>query len=303
VTSRNLRPSSTPDSIHLAPQTGTGETPQLNLVEEHTLGAATREWLVGPRQVPTFQKAHIKVAGYSKAAKGYAFVRHDPAFSQILVCVGGAGLVLVDGQWQRCPAGYAYLTPPHSLCAYRIAPRESWDVCWVLFEAGEALPGLEAGGAPRLVCADGMGLHLAIEGLCREAGTASSPSLVEHWATLVHRQALRLLQPAGGDPRLSRLWAAVRQDLGGAWTLSRMAHVAGMSPESLRRASRGETKRPPLAHLTRLRMEFAADLLSSSAEKISSIAERVGYADEFAFSTAFKRHWGLPPSRYRSGKS
>jgi hypothetical protein len=79
-----------------------------NLFETHTLGPATREWLVSARQVPAFKPALTKYAGYSRARRGYAFVRHAPAFGQLLACTKGAGRVLIDGRWQRCPAGYTF---------------------------------------------------------------------------------------------------------------------------------------------------------------------------------------------------
>ena len=270
-----------------------------NLREIHSLGPATQEWLVGTRQVPAFHATHTRVAGCSEARDGYEFVRHDPMFSQVLACTGGEGEVLIDGRWQRCPAGFAYLTAPHALCAYHVRPRHRWEVCWGLYEEIMRLPTLESGQSPRLVRMDAKGLRLAIEGLCHEAGGMAEPSALEFWAALVHRQVLRVLQPAGGDPRLGQLWSTVHQDLGGAWNLRRMARCAGMSQESLRRLCLQHTGRPPLSQLTRLRMQFAADLLACSQEKIASLAARVGYGDGFSFSTAFKREMGMPPKRFR----
>jgi len=270
-----------------------------NLCEIHSLGPATHEWLVGTREVPAFHLTHTRVAGFSDARPGYAFVRHRPVFSQILACTDGEGEVLIDGRWQRCPAGFAYVTAPRALCAYHARPHGRWQVCWVLYEESMRLPAIEAGQAPRLVRADGTGLHLAIEGLCHDAGGAAEPATLEFWAALVHRQVLRLLQPAGGDPRLDQLWSTVRQDLGGEWDLRRMARGAGMSQEALRRLCLQHVGRPPLSHLTRLRMQFAADLLTCSQEEIASIAARIGYGDGFSFSTAFKREMGMPPKRFR----
>ena len=116
----------------------------------------------------------------------------------------------------------------------------------------------------------------------------------------MQREVMRILQPGPNDPRLSQLWLKVRQDLGGVWDLQRMANSSGMSYESLRRLCQKYTGRAPLSQLTHLRMLFAADLLACTQEKISSIAARVGYEDAFAFSNAFKREMGQPPSRYRS---
>jgi transcriptional regulator GlxA family with amidase domain len=147
---------------------------------------------------------------------------------------------------------------------------------------------------------DTLGLHLAIDGLCHEADGAAEPATVEFWSALVQRQVLRSLQSDGDDPRLNQLWATVRKDLGRAWNLDQLAARAGLGQESLRRLCQRHFGRSPFAHLTRLRMLFAADLLTCGEEKISSIATRAGYADPFAFSNAFKRELGVPPSHYRA---
>lgn len=274
-----------------------------DLCETHTLGPDTSEWLVTARQVPAFALNATRVAGFSDARPGYRFVRHAPGFGQILACTGGAGRVLVDGHWETCAAGFAYVTAPRAPCAYHVPPHGRWQVCWVLFEETVKLPTLEPGRSPRLVRVDARGLHLAIEGLCQEAAGEAEPAALELGAALVHRHAMRMLSPASTEPRLGQLWQAVQRDLGGAWTLSRMARCASMSEESLRRLCQRHVGRPPLAQLTRLRMQFAADLLGADGEKIASIAARVGYGDAFAFSNAFKREMGVPPSRWRDRAS
>jgi AraC-like DNA-binding protein len=276
------------------------KSPACELREIHALGVNTREQLVGVRQVTAFTSASILFAGCTEAGPGYRFVRHAPDFGQILACTGGEGRVLVDGHWHRCPAGHAYVTASHSLCAYEIKPGGRWQVCWVIYDKNALLPGLTAGQTPRLIQSDALGLHHAIKGLCHEAGSEADTNTLELWSTLVHRQSLRILQPGDTDPRLAHLWLVVRQDLGGGWNLQRMARSAGLSPESLRRLCLAHFGRPPLAQLTHLRMLFAADLLACTKEKISSIAARVGYEDAFAFSNAFKREMGQPPSHHRT---
>jgi AraC family transcriptional regulator of adaptative response / methylphosphotriester-DNA alkyltransferase methyltransferase len=54
-------------------------------------------------------------------------------------------------------------------------------------------------------------------------------------------------------------------------------------------------------HLTRVRMERAAQLLSAGASlTIREIANRVGYRQPAQFAKAFRRHLGVAPSEYRS---
>ncbi len=271
-----------------------------NLREIHALGPTTREWLVRGAQVPAFERTQMRVAGFTDAGRGYAFVRHAPVFSQILACTGGEGAVLADGRWQRCPAGHAYVTAPRTLCAYHARPRGRWQVCWVLYEEALPVPTLATGAPPRLLRCDATGLNLAIQGLYHEVGRTGGPEAVELWAALVHREAMRMLKADGGESRLGPLWSAVQRDLGGNWSLDRMAHAAGMSQESLRRLCLRQTGRPPRAHLTGLRMNAAADLLCHTGEKIASVAGRVGYGDAFAFSTAFKRAMGRSPKQFRA---
>jgi AraC-like DNA-binding protein len=271
-----------------------------NLREIHSLGPATREWLVSHLQAPGLGATPINFAGFTEARRGYEFVRHNSAFSQILVSAEGEGEVLIDGAWTRCPAGQAYVAAPRALTAYHIRPGRRWRLHWAIYPESANLPTLEAGQQPRLVAVSTPGFRLAVEGMCYENAGKADQAVVGYWATIVHRMVLRILESNVGDPRLDRLWLTIGEDIGGAWDLRRMAKYAGMSQESLRRLCLRHIGRPPLSHLTHLRMFFAADLLSCTREKIASIAARVGYGDAFAFSNAFKREMGLPPSRYRS---
>ena len=66
-------------------------------------------------------------------------------------------------------------------------------------------------------------------------------------------------------------------------------------------------KRRPLQRLVQLhvgyvmrwRLALAARALRSRSDAISRVAERSGYETEAAFSRAFKREFGLPPSAWR----
>ncbi|TDC96545.1 helix-turn-helix transcriptional regulator, partial [Actinomadura sp. 7K507] len=58
--------------------------------------------------------------------------------------------------------------------------------------------------------------------------------------------------------------------------------------------------RPPLAYLTWWRLTTAARILTREDVPLAAIAQRVGYASEYAFANAFKREFGIAPGRYRS---
>ena len=54
----------------------------------------------------------------------------------------------------------------------------------------------------------------------------------------------------------------------------------------------------PKKYLDDFRMEKAADLLTKRAVNVSVTALSVGFSDVFAFSRAFKKHYGVSPTEY-----
>jgi len=73
-----------------------------------------------------------------------------------------------------------------------------------------------------------------------------------------------------------------------------------LSRATLVRRFTGLVGEPPLAYLTRWRMELAARNLRETDDPVSAIGRRVGYTSEFAFSRAFSRVRGQAPGQYRS---
>ena len=56
---------------------------------------------------------------------------------------------------------------------------------------------------------------------------------------------------------------------------------------------------PPIAYLTRWRLQVASRMLVSSSQSVAEVAVQVGYDSEAAFNRAFKREFGEPPARFR----
>ena len=84
------------------------------------------------------------------------------------------------------------------------------------------------------------------------------------------------------------------------WTVESLGAHVGVSRATLARRFRKHVGEPPLAYLTRWRVALAADLLVATDLTFAAIAARVGYANAFALSAAFKRARGVPPSMHRA---
>ncbi|WP_439663923.1 AraC family transcriptional regulator [Lentzea sp. HUAS TT2] len=85
-----------------------------------------------------------------------------------------------------------------------------------------------------------------------------------------------------------------------AWTLALLAKEAGVARTTLASRFARLVGVPPLTYLTEWRMAVAADLLTGSATTVAAVARKVGYADAFGFSAAFKRVHGFSPSACRN---
>ncbi|GAA1079133.1 AraC family transcriptional regulator [Nocardiopsis composta] len=83
------------------------------------------------------------------------------------------------------------------------------------------------------------------------------------------------------------------------WTTAALAARAGVSRTTLAKRFTELVGQGPVAYLTEWRMTLAADLLSRPDLTVAAVARRVGYADAFGFSAAFKRVQGASPTAYR----
>lgn len=63
-----------------------------------------------------------------------------------------------------------------------------------------------------------------------------------------------------------------------------------------------ETEKTFINYLTDYRLEKAIFLLETTEEKTYIISEKVGYIEPNYFSYVFKKHFGIPPSKYRSSR-
>ena len=83
------------------------------------------------------------------------------------------------------------------------------------------------------------------------------------------------------------------------WTNAALAEAVGMSRSRFAARFTALVGEPPLAYVTRWRLETAAGLLRDSALSLAELAQRVGYDSEAALSKAFRRRFGAPPGAYR----
>jgi AraC-like DNA-binding protein len=123
---------------------------------------------------------------------------------------------------------------------------------------------------------------LLIEALRSMTGTRASPGL------------LRGLS----DERLALAIRRMHESPTRPWTVAQLAKEAALSRSTFFERFSRALGVPPMEYLLAWRMAMAKNLLRRKEGNVAEIAARVGYSSASAFSVAFTRHVGLPPTRY-----
>ena len=92
----------------------------------------------------------------------------------------------------------------------------------------------------------------------------------------------------------------VDQEYGSDLSLDDIARRVASSRRQLQRAYAEIGRTTFRDHLTQVRMDKAAELLSGRRMTVREVAHRVGYRQPAQFAKAFRRHLGVAPSDYRA---
>jgi AraC-like DNA-binding protein len=122
--------------------------------------------------------------------------------------------------------------------------------------------------------------------------------LREHFTT--NQPAAPAWFRASSDPHLGPTLRAVHANPGHPWTVAELAARASLSRAAFARRFNHQLGVAPLTYLTDWRMALARERLRDSNDGIAAIAQSLGYASEFSFAAAFKRHERIAPGRWRN---
>lgn len=93
---------------------------------------------------------------------------------------------------------------------------------------------------------------------------------------------------------------AINQRLESPPRLSDLGRALGSSPFHLSRIFRETAGVRLRRYIQQLRARVAADRLTRGARNLTELALDLGYADHSHLTNAFRREWGVPPSRFKA---
>ena len=82
-------------------------------------------------------------------------------------------------------------------------------------------------------------------------------------------------------------------------TIREIAHICGLSEKHFITKFKSVIGVSPKQYIVRCKMKNALELIGSTDAKLSEIATRLGYSDQYSLSKAFRKFYGEPPIAYR----
>lgn len=104
------------------------------------------------------------------------------------------------------------------------------------------------------------------------------------------------------DRQIGRAITLLHRDPARSWTLASLAAIAGMSRSAFAARFTQLVGEPAMHYAARLQMQTAQGWLSENGEPVATVANKLGYESEAAFSRAFKRVTGASPGSVRRRK-
>jgi AraC-like DNA-binding protein len=184
---------------------------------------------------------------------------------------------LFDPAMRVFPSAFVVRVPP--------GPAAGWIQASIAYALEDGPPSNASASVistrlPELVLIEVLRLHLA-----------TAPAADQGWLAALH------------DPVLAPALALLHREPERHWTVAELASAAAVSRSLLDERFRQVLGRSPIKYLTEWRMHIAEELLATTEAGVVTVAHRVGYDSEEAFSRAFKRSHGLSPSHWRAARS
>lgn len=220
---------------------------------------------------------------------------HSRLNGQDLALTSGQVLVVKPGDWHA-----DLLRPPCRYVAVNLALPGVGPASPMIFHA-------EVGVEDQIQRRADPGFFLILEHLrsacsTRPGAAVQDAIMAEGWRLLLAAMPPRVLAPAfvprrrdaDFSQRLEAVFAQVHRDPPGVPAL---AEAMGLGVAAFVNRCRLATGLTPAKALTRFRLERALERIQLGDASVQQVAEDLGFASPFHFSRAFKRCFGVAPSR------
>ena len=251
------------------------------------------------------ERLALVMGGREQCNPDYVIARRTFPFHVLEYVVAGRGTVRLDRREHALGPGAVFAYAPTTDCEIRTDPSDPMVKYFLSFSGADVPLRLRRCGVP-LGTARRLAAHAEVtsvlEDLVRE-GQRSGALAPRICTALFELLLLKIedtatLTPQASEPareaflRCKALIDAQAERLG---TLEAVARAAGVEASSVCRWFRRYQGTSPYQYLLRRKMNLAAEHLVEHGGLVKEVAQRVGFADPYHFSRAFKAVHGVAP--------
>lgn len=271
----------------------------------HQVSEARRYYLdLSP---PSEARLAALCGGVEKMRPEYVVSRHDFPFYAVELVTEGEGLLSLEGRRFQLSRGVVFAYGPHVAHTIRTNPDNPMRKYYLDFAGSEAVALLQQTGLSKWRALRVAPVDEVVEIFEAIGREASNPGEITQdiCATLTRLLLLKIQQRTVTGGRhvpsslatYERIRAFIETHHLRLRTIEDVAAECDVTSMYVARLFRRFGQSGAYQFLQKLKMSHAAALLQDEGLMVSEVASRLGFADAFQFSRAFKRVHGVAPSR------
>lgn len=227
----------------------------------------------------------------------------------------GKGTYVIDNRKYELNTGQMFLIFPGDLTFYRADDTDPWVYAWIGFAGKGSSEFVDLLGLSRQDPILTIPCGIGFEDTLKELSSIHSFGFAENFysISLMYKLFSKLLSGVQkqdtsrisymANEYVETVKSYIRNNYQNSVTISNIAKMIGIDRTYLFTLFKKNTGKSIQRYLIDYRLEKAADLLTTSKLPVLETAFSVGYTDQFTFSKAFKKKYGLSPKMFTSDHS
>ena len=233
-------------------------------------------------------------AGHEACAPSHSFGPAVRDYHLIHLCLSGHGRLFDKFGEHEVYAGECFIIRPEEITTYTADSTDPWNYVWIAFRGAVA----ERFSTARTVYEIPAELSFKLFSLVEDGIT--SPDI---YSSIIYELSYHLTSSTEtpAPDRLAMVRRYIRYNYMENLTVDALARAFGFERSYLFRLFKAKYTIGVKDYITEVRMKNAKRFLSEG-HSVSVTAGMVGFKDEFNFSKAFKKHFGISASEFKKIK-